>query len=108
MLERHTFMDKPVRLCSRSEPLHASIWPTAFKLGLQFKEELFVTNLEKKKEKEQAPKALEPFAQEPGEECACLCVCLKLSICITQGSAQFGAGGMSCILLSIMHVYGTI
>lgn len=44
-------MDKPVRLCSRSEPLHASIWPTAFKLGLQFKEELFVTNLEKKKRK---------------------------------------------------------
>lgn len=71
-------MDKPVRLCSRSEPLHASIWPTAFKLGLQFKEELFVSNLKKKKkttnQKEQCPKALEPLAQEPGEGCASVCV----------------------------------
>lgn len=69
MLERHTFMDKPVRLCSRSEPLHASIWPTAFKLGLQFKEELFVTNLEKKKKKKsKLPKLWSPLhrSQERG------------------------------------------
>lgn len=77
MLERHAFMDKPVRLCSRSEPLHASIWPTAFKLGLQFKEELSVSNLKKKKptKPEQAPKALEPLhrSQERGVP-ACVCV----------------------------------
>lgn len=65
-------MDKPVRLCSRSEPLHASIWPTAFKLGLQFKEELFVSNLKKQKKqqtkKSNVPKLWSPWhrSQERG------------------------------------------
>lgn len=101
-------MDKPVRLCSRSEPLHASIWPTAFKLGLQFKEELFVSNLKKKTTTtEQTPKALEPFSQEPGEGCACLCVFEMIHLHYT-GLCAVWCRGMSCILLSTMHIYGTI
>lgn len=65
MLERHTFMDKPVRLCSRSEPLHTSIWPTAFKLGLQFKEELFVSNLKGEKKKTKNKKSNLPKLWSP-------------------------------------------
>lgn len=99
-------MDKPVRLRSRSKPLHASIWPTAFKLDLQFKEGFFLTNLKKSS---MLPKLCTPLQMswERGV-CLCVCLCLKLPICINQGSAQFGAEVVSFILLSIMHIYGTI